>query len=277
MTNIANESFATRVNNVEQILIEYASQRQCITYKELAEEYNNRGFETDIVLLPSRFAKPSEEYLNRRKVLKIGHLVGATNRYYYGEYRNKRPILLSSIVINSKGMPQGGFDGFVIIWKRKKFCKWEEVTKEEHKWLTEKKKDPKIWKVLIEKIQEETFNAFDPLVTNINNIEALYSKNNPDFIATKKALKIEIEVRKPIKQWIKDAVRTRVKKARGAIECEGVLCKNRQSFKSANDGMPYLEFHHIQEIGMDGLHEPSNLQLLCPNCHREKHFGKNYE
>ncbi|MNL82582.1 HNH endonuclease [compost metagenome] len=39
------------------------------------------------------------------------------------------------------------------------------------------------------------------------------------------------------------------------------------------EGLPYLEVHHIHSIADDGIDLPINVASLCPNCHREAHFG----
>lgn len=49
-------------------------------------------------------------------------------------------------------------------------------------------------------------------------------------------------------------------------------CKRDAPFHKPN-GQPYLEVHHILPLSQGGLDEPNNVEALCPNCHREKHFG----
>jgi 5-methylcytosine-specific restriction enzyme A len=39
------------------------------------------------------------------------------------------------------------------------------------------------------------------------------------------------------------------------------------------NGKPYLEVHHIFRLADDGPDLPANVAALCPNCHREAHFG----
>jgi hypothetical protein len=38
-------------------------------------------------------------------------------------------------------------------------------------------------------------------------------------------------------------------------------------------GSPYLEVHHIKKLADGGEDTVKNAEALCPNCHREKHFG----
>lgn len=50
-------------------------------------------------------------------------------------------------------------------------------------------------------------------------------------------------------------------------------CKNAAPFLRAKDGTPYLEVHHIVQLSQGGEDSVSNAIALCPNCHREAHFG----
>jgi 5-methylcytosine-specific restriction protein A len=38
-------------------------------------------------------------------------------------------------------------------------------------------------------------------------------------------------------------------------------------------GSPYLEPHHIRRISDGGPDDPRFMGAVCPNCHREIHFG----
>lgn len=40
------------------------------------------------------------------------------------------------------------------------------------------------------------------------------------------------------------------------------------------DGRPYLEVHHVRWLSNGGEDTVENAIALCPNCHREAHFGK---
>jgi len=52
--------------------------------------------------------------------------------------------------------------------------------------------------------------------------------------------------------------------------CEG--CRKPAPFARA-DGRPYLEVHHRVRLADDGLDTVANAIALCPNCHRESHYG----
>lgn len=64
-----------------------------------------------------------------------------------------------------------------------------------------------------------------------------------------------------IKAWV-------LKAAKGACEC----CKSAAPFASA-DGQPYLEVHHLRRLAEGGSDTVSNTVALCPNCHRNFHYG----
>jgi 5-methylcytosine-specific restriction protein A len=42
-----------------------------------------------------------------------------------------------------------------------------------------------------------------------------------------------------------------------------------------DDGTPFLEVHHIRMLSDDGSDTTTNAVAICPNCHREQHYGKN--
>lgn len=56
---------------------------------------------------------------------------------------------------------------------------------------------------------------------------------------------------------------------RAAGKCE--YCKA-QGFSGIN-GVPYLEAHHIIRLADEGKDRRTNVIALCPNHHREAHFG----
>lgn len=64
---------------------------------------------------------------------------------------------------------------------------------------------------------------------------------------------------------VKDYARTR---ADGICE----LCESEAPFEK-QDGEPYLEVHHINELGEGGADSPDKVAALCPTCHSEIHYG----
>ena len=72
------------------------------------------------------------------------------------------------------------------------------------------------------------------------------------------------------KRYSRDlAVRAAVMNRAGGV-CEHC---NKPGFLGA-DGQPYLECHHIIALAKDGADRMTNVIALCPNDHREAHFGK---
>ena len=56
--------------------------------------------------------------------------------------------------------------------------------------------------------------------------------------------------------------------------CEA--CEKPAPFFAA-DGDPFLEVHHVRPLGEGGPDVPDNAIAICPNCHRQLHFGKDRE
>ncbi len=51
-------------------------------------------------------------------------------------------------------------------------------------------------------------------------------------------------------------------------------CNENAPFLRATNGEPYLEVHHKKPLSEDGEDTVENAVALCPNCHREKHHGR---
>lgn len=69
-----------------------------------------------------------------------------------------------------------------------------------------------------------------------------------------------------------DVVAERLFQANG--HCEH--CRNPAPFERL-DGRPFLEVHHRIPLAEGGDDVLNNTVALCPNCHREAHFGKKWE
>ncbi|HDR9804609.1 TPA: HNH endonuclease [Burkholderia cenocepacia] len=65
-----------------------------------------------------------------------------------------------------------------------------------------------------------------------------------------------------VKAWV-------LAQANGTCEC----CSEPAPFKGA-DGLPYLEVHHVRKLAERGPDLVSNTVAVCPNCHRELHYGE---
>ncbi len=66
-----------------------------------------------------------------------------------------------------------------------------------------------------------------------------------------------------VKAWV-------LQQAAGICEC----CEKPAPFKGT-DGLPYLESHYVRQLAEGGADTVSNAVALCPNCHREIHYGAN--
>jgi hypothetical protein len=53
--------------------------------------------------------------------------------------------------------------------------------------------------------------------------------------------------------------------------CQG--CGNKAPFIRKSDKTPYLEVHHRTPLASGGEDTVANAIALCPNCHRERHYG----
>lgn len=51
-------------------------------------------------------------------------------------------------------------------------------------------------------------------------------------------------------------------------------CKRPAPFFREKDGSPYLEVHHVHWLTHGGEDTVENAIAVCPNCHRELHFGE---
>lgn len=67
-----------------------------------------------------------------------------------------------------------------------------------------------------------------------------------------------------------DVVAETLFRAKGVCEC----CNKPAPFKRAKDGSPYLEVHHKLRLSKGGEDTVENTIALCPNCHRELHYGQ---
>jgi len=66
-----------------------------------------------------------------------------------------------------------------------------------------------------------------------------------------------------------DVIAEVLKKADGSCQS----CKKLAPFVRRSTGTPYLEVHHRLPLSEGGEDTVENAVALCPNCHREAHFG----
>ena len=66
-----------------------------------------------------------------------------------------------------------------------------------------------------------------------------------------------------------DVVAEVLQRAKGSCE----RCKDPAPFLRRKDKSPYLEVHHRVQLAAGGEDTVENAEALCPNCHRETHYG----
>ncbi len=74
-----------------------------------------------------------------------------------------------------------------------------------------------------------------------------------------------------VRQFIRnpDVIAEVLLRARG--QCE--VCLQQAPFRRRSDNTPYLEVHHRIPLADGGDDSVENAIALCPNCHRQAHFG----
>lgn len=77
-------------------------------------------------------------------------------------------------------------------------------------------------------------------------------------------------VQSTVTQFVRDpeVVAWVLDQASGHCEC----CDLKAPFLR-EDGSPFLEVHHVQRLADGGEDTVNNAVALCPNCHRELHYG----
>lgn len=84
-----------------------------------------------------------------------------------------------------------------------------------------------------------------------------------------KGIKIPASVKTTTVTYYRDPYVVEYVKRRANGNCE--LCQNPGPFK-AQDGLPFLEVHHIHWLSNQGEDSIKNTVALCPNCHRKMHY-----
>lgn len=66
-----------------------------------------------------------------------------------------------------------------------------------------------------------------------------------------------------------DVVAEVLSRARGVCEA----CKKPAPFLKKSNGKPFLEVHHVKQLANGGEDTVENAIAVCPNCHRQAHYG----
>jgi 5-methylcytosine-specific restriction protein A len=117
----------------------------------------------------------------------------------------------------------------------------------------------------IESIQQvqEKLNEAISRSAQLSHAERLRRLKSAPTIPNKKAIVSEIFLRNP------DVVAEVLYRAKE--ECEG--CKRPAPFTRKRNNTGYLEVHHKIPLSKGGPDTVDNAAALCPNCHRQEHFG----
>lgn len=107
------------------------------------------------------------------------------------------------------------------------------------------------------------------------NLEEEVQKSRFDKAGRRRRLKIApkkpeiIEITHTVFKRNPDVIAEALERAKGFCE----YCKKAAPFVRKSDNSPFLEVHHITPLAQDGDDTVENAIALCPNCHREKHYG----
>ncbi len=137
-----------------------------------------------------------------------------------------------------------------------------------------KSSQPKIHKILDKYIKNlDTFSTLEEINNHFKKQVELSLKDDNEtrksrlLAARKKPREIEVKTKVYVRN--PDVVAEVLKRADGVCE----QCKNQAPFLRKKDNSPYLEVHHIILLSQGGDDEVENALALCPNCHREFHYG----
>ncbi|RIW27624.1 HNH endonuclease [Bacillus salacetis] len=133
-------------------------------------------------------------------------------------------------------------------------------------------------------LEEEHYHIITNMLNELNTTDDIYGDLYKKVQESKKDS--EIERRKRLENHLNPVpesfeVKTRAFKrnpdviAEVLIRANGVCekCNKEAPFFRASDGTPYLEVHHIKRLADGGEDTVENAIAVCPNCHRELHFG----
>jgi 5-methylcytosine-specific restriction protein A len=94
-------------------------------------------------------------------------------------------------------------------------------------------------------------------------------KRRNSLVTNKNTIPEKIEVITVVFKRNPDVVVETLNRANGFCE----RCHKKAPFLRAKDNSPYLEVHHNVPLSEGGKDIIENAIALCPNCHREAHYG----
>ncbi|PSU90435.1 hypothetical protein C0W35_16255 [Photobacterium kishitanii] len=126
---------------------------------------------------------------------------------------------------------------------------------------------------LLSYIEDNFSLSFDGLIEE----ELIGIKKSLDLSSKERKKLIEKAPKKPKKITVVTYVYERSPDivAEALIRANGICeqCKLSAPFNRKKDNTPYLEVHHKIRLADGGEDTLSNVIALCPNCHRQMHYG----
>lgn len=117
---------------------------------------------------------------------------------------------------------------------------------------------------MVADIEGQSFLKVAEFETNVKSYKSRKNQTKPNGIKEPQAKYTSISsfTRDPkVKAWV-------LREANGTCEC----CDKPSPFVSA-DSEPYFEIHHLKRLADGGSDTISNAIAVCPNCHRQLHYG----
>jgi 5-methylcytosine-specific restriction enzyme A len=117
-------------------------------------------------------------------------------------------------------------------------------------------------KLFVPTINKEKLEKDVEIIRKLNNKEKPNGIKNPD----KKKQEVIVFARDPkVKAFV-------LQRANGFCE----LCKRQGPFQTKSGNL-FLEVHHLLSMALGGEDTIYNTVAICPNCHRELHYGSEAE
>ena len=139
-----------------------------------------------------------------------------------------------------------------------------------------KRKGDKLVKCILQPIEDFNYQNViikDPLENVIIEPSEFYNLRSKIIKAVKKKLsKLNKNSTAEYYNRSEDVKKYALLRANG--QCEN--CGKDAPFVNSNN-IPFLEVHHIFSLADDGPDHPINVAAICPNCHRQSHFGKDMQ
>jgi len=122
--------------------------------------------------------------------------------------------------------------------------------------------------------ENATTSKSTPVESAEIEIEGLADKDNISNYEPPAGNKKPISITAEAIQYQRDANVVSWVQAKANGSCES--CGRKAPFVR-DDGTPFLEVHHLRRLADGGSDTVTNAIAVCPNCHRELHYGLNKE